>query len=204
MTISEVLMRNLVSFLVLITISLFMTGSAPAKDFEPARYKFDKDHTTILFFINHLGYSDKIGRFNDYEGYFLFDEKNPESSKTEVTIKTTSIDTGSKVLDAKLQEKDWFNTAEFPDIKFRSTQVNVTGTNKADVVGWLTMLGVEKPVTLHATFNKAAEMPMVKHYVAGFSADGIVKRSDFGMISGVPFVEENVRVHIEMEGIREE
>ena len=38
---------------------------------------------------------------------------------------------------------------------------------------------------------------------AGFSADAVINRSDFGMINSVPFVGEDVRLHIESEFVRE-
>lgn len=167
------------------------------------KYSFDKEHTTILFFVNHLGFSEKIGKFTDYEGHFMFDEKNPKESSVELDIKPASIDTDSKALDKVLQGKDWFNTKKYPVMHFRSSQVKVTGKNTADVIGWLTLLGKEKPVTLKVKFNKAGIHPMTKKSMAGFSIDTTINRSNFGMINGVPFVSENVRIHVEMEGMAE-
>ena len=58
--------------------------TAPLAHAGAERYRFDKDHTTILFFVNHLGFSDKIGRFTDYEGTLLLDEAFPEKSSIQV------------------------------------------------------------------------------------------------------------------------
>ena len=38
-------------------------------------------HAFVEFKIKHLGYSWLKGRFNDFEGEFNYDEKNPEKSK---------------------------------------------------------------------------------------------------------------------------
>src|SRR6185295_5295293 len=78
------------------------------------KYIIDKEHTTILFSVNHLGYSDFIGRFKDFEGYFLLDEKNPQYSKVEVTINLKSIDNSSERLNEILQGEKWFNSEKFP------------------------------------------------------------------------------------------
>ena len=189
----------------MILLAVFASITATHANAEPARYKFDKEHTSITFFVNHLGYSNMAGRFNDYDGYFIFDQESPLDSKVEVTVKPASVDTVSKELDKHLQGEKWFNTAKFPEIKFRSTQVKVTGDKDAELTGWLTLLGVEKAITMKVKFNKAGEFAMDKsRYIAGFSADTTINRSQFGMNEGVPFVSEDVRIHIEVEGIREE
>jgi len=64
---------------------------APAKA-QIEIYEFDKAHTQILFFVNHLGFSNSQGEFHDYDGSFQFNRADPEKSKVEVVIKTNSID----------------------------------------------------------------------------------------------------------------
>lgn len=192
------MLRNFISFSFAV---LFLAVSAEAK---PARYDLDKAHTGIFFFVNHLGFSDKIGQFRDYDGYFLFDKDNPKEGVVEVVIRPKGIDTGSKELDEELQKDKWFNTAKYPEIKFKSTRVEVTGENKADVTGWLTMLGVEKPMTLKVSFNREGKHPVNEKHVAGFSAKAVIYRSAFGMDNFVPMVGDEVRVLIEAEGFKQE
>lgn len=179
-----------------LTFSLFITPS------KAAEYEFDKEHTTILFFIDHLGFSDKIGRFTDYDGTLIFDENKPEKSELNVVLKPSGIRTDSEKLDEVLQGKNWFNTAEFPEMKFEATKFKVLENNKGEVSGWLEMLGEEKYVTLDVTFNKAATHPITGDYVAGFSAETSIQRDAFGMINNIPFIGEEVRVVIETEFIR--
>ena len=63
----------------------------------------------------------------------------------------------------------------------------MTGPATADVTGDLTLKGVTKPVTLHATFNGGYEgHPQDPHARIGFSAHGVLKRSDFGITLGIP------------------
>src|SRR3546814_8143255 len=45
----------------------------------------DPEHTTAVFMVNHLGYSNMIGRFNEVSGSFTFDENAPEAAS--VTLK---------------------------------------------------------------------------------------------------------------------
>ena len=165
------------------------------------RYEFDKSHTNIMFRINHLGFSNMIGLFTDYSGGFTFDPQKPEASTIDVTIKPSSVRTSSPELDAHLQKEEFFNSAKFPDIRFVSTGVKVTGSNTGEVTGNVTMLGVTKPATLKVVFNKMDVHPYTKAYIAGFSADATIKRSDFGMNYGIPNVGDEVTLHIETEGV---
>lgn len=166
------------------------------------RFEFDKSHTRILFFINHLGFSETVGEFTDYDGHFTFDEKAPETSSVDITLKPAGIRTPSTDLDKHLQAPDWFNTEKYPDIRFVSTDIKVNAASKtADVTGNLTMLGVTKPVVLHVTFNKADYHPMAGFYVAGFKGEATLKRSDFGFTNAIPMVGDEVRLLVHTEGM---
>ena len=180
-------------------IALTLLFATPA--FAADRYEFDKSHTNILFFINHLGLSEMVGVFTDYDGHFTFDPKEPEKSTVDVTLKPTGIRTSSEALDKHLQAKDFFNSEQFPTIRFVSTGIKVTGANTGDVTGNVTMLGITKPAVLHVRFNKADYHPMTKDFVAGFAAEAMLKRSVFGMTTGIPMVGDDVRLVIHTEGV---
>lgn len=164
-------------------------------------YTLDKEHTNIVFHINHLGFSEMVGLMTSYDGSFRFDPHQPKQSSVDVTINPAGIHTSSKKLDEVLQGAQWFNTAKFPTMHFVSTAINVTGAHTGDVTGNLTMLGVTKPVVLHVHFNKADFFPMVHDFKAGFSATATIKRSDFGMTSYIPMVGDEVRLEIQTEGV---
>ena len=163
------------------------------------KYEFDKSHTHIIFLINHLGFSNTVGRIKDYDGYFTFDEKDPEKSELDITLKPESIDTSVPALDKELKGEKFFNVEKFPGIHFKSTKVTKTGEKTGDITGDMTMLGVTKPVVLHVTYNKSGIHPYTNNYTSGFSADALVRRSDFGMSAFLPGVGDEARVHIEVE-----
>lgn len=167
-------------------------------------YTFDKAHTQILFFVNHLGFSNSQGEFHEYDGFFNFDRENPENSKIDVTIKTSSIDMDDKEWDDHMKNEDFFHVEKFPTMTFKSTDIEVSGENTADITGDLTLLGVTKPVTLNVTHNKSGRHPYSGKYVSGFSATTTLKRSDFGMTYGLPAVGDEVEIILEVEGIRTE
>ncbi len=159
-------------------------------------YSLNKPHTQIIFSIDHLGYTHSYGKFLDYSGALKLDESHPESSSVDADIKTASIDMGDEGWSKKVREI--FKADKYPDMTFKSTAVKRLSDKSADVAGDLTMRGVTKPVTLRVTFNKEGRDPFGK-YVAGFSAETDIKRSEFGMTDYAPAVGDDVHIVIEAE-----
>ena len=188
----------------LVLASVLVLGFSTSAKADVEMYHFDKAHTQILFFVNHLGFSTSQGEFLDYDGQFTFDTESLENSAVEVAIKTASIDMDDEKWDEHLKGADFFDVEQFPEMTFKSTEIKVTGENTADITGDLTLLGVTKPVVLHVTHNKSGVHPYSGAYVAGFSASATLKRSEFGMNYGVPGVGDDVKIMLEVEGIRQE
>ena len=178
--------------------AIFYIQPAKAAD----QYSFDKAHTQILFFVDHLGFSKSQGEFLDYDGHFNFNTSEPAKSDVEVTIKTASIDMDHEGWNDHMKNADFFDVEKFPTMTFKSTAIEVTGDNTANITGDFTLLGVTKPVVLAVTHNKSDTHPFSGKYVSGFSASTTIKRSDFGMTYGVPGVGDDVEVRIEVEGVR--
>jgi len=168
------------------------------------KYELDTDHTNVLFFVNHLGFSTMEGEFDDVQGSFVFDQEDVTKSQVSVTIKATSVDTDVEALDDHLRSAEFFDVDNHPDIRFESRGIEKTGENTGQITGDLTMHGVTKSVTLDATFNRAGEHPMTKLYVAGFSATTSLIRSEYGIVYGTPYVGDQVDIRIEVEGLRVE
>jgi polyisoprenoid-binding protein YceI len=72
-------------------------------------------------------------------------------------------------------------------MKYVSSSIDSTGANTMRINGELTLRGVTKPVMLQATYNGGyAGHPKDPHARIGFSAHGVLKRSDFGISYGIP------------------
>lgn len=181
---------------------LSVLGAGPASA-ALERYTFDPVHTQVLFFVSHLGFSNSAGKFLAFDGGFSFDPDSWASSSVDVGIRTASINMDDQKWEKHLRSEDFFNVQKYPVMGFKSTKVEQTGERQALIHGDLTLLGVTRPVTLEATFNKAGVHPKSKQYVAGFSARTVVKRSEFGMNYGVPMLGDDVEVRLEVEGIRQ-
>jgi polyisoprenoid-binding protein YceI len=178
--------------------------TSPPGSHDPSRvtggnYTLDPYHTQVTFLVNHLGFSLFRGTFGSIEGSMTLDRANPAHSKLAVDIPMSGLVTTTQSLTEHLMNADFFDTGKFPKGHFEATSVKVSGT-EAQISGNLTLKGVTKPVTLQARLIGAGNFtnPMTKipQEIVGFEAKTEVKRSDFGLSYGVPFVSDLVSLEI--------
>lgn len=174
-------------------------------------YTLDKSHASLIFRVDHLGFSNYTARFKKFDAKLEFDPKNLGAAKVTAIVDPNSLETDfptpEKVdFNAQLRGEQWLDTAKYPEIKFESKRIEVTGDNTVRVHGDFTLHGVTKPVVLDAKFNGGyAGHPFDPAARIGFSAQGTLKRSEFGMGYGVPApgtkfgVGDDVRILIEAE-----
>jgi polyisoprenoid-binding protein YceI len=173
-------------------------------------YDLDKTHASVTFRVNHLGMSRYTARFTGIDGKLNFDPANPAAMSIEASVDTRSIKTDypnpTPDFDAELAGPNWLDAARFPKITFKSTSVEPTGPNTAKVTGDFSLHGVTKPLVLDVIFNGGYDgAPMDPGSRVGFSAQGKIKRSDFGVSYGVPQpgstfgVGDEVEIQIEAE-----
>ena len=168
------------------------------------KYLLDKPHTQVIFFINHLGFTNSSGKFLDYTGEILWDKAQPEKSNVNVTIQTASLDMGDATWNEHVESDKFLDAAKYPTMTFKSTSIKRTGDKTANITGDLTLHGVTKPVVLAAQLNGDAKHPMMNRMDAGFSATAKLKRSDFGMSTYVPMIGDDVEIRLEVEAYKED
>lgn len=206
-----ILMAGVAVGLGFVPAGLSYAADTPYNEMPAGVYNLDETHAQLIWKVSHLGLSNYTARFTSFDADLTFDPANPENSSLTATIDPTSIKTDypypeKKDFDKKLVEgKEWFNVAAFPEIKFESKELAVTGENTGTMMGHLTFLGVTKPVTLDVTFNGAmASQPFSSKPTLGFSATGSLKRSEWGMATYVPNIGDEVQIMIEAEFAMEE
>lgn len=167
-------------------------------------YDFDNedDHQFINFKISHLGYSWLYGRFNEFDGQFVYDAENPENSSVEVTVDTSSVDSNHGERDKHLREEDFLYVNEYPEATFKSTKVVVGEDGEAEIIGDLTLRGVTKEITLDVEMLGHGKDPW-DGYRMGFEAGTELKLSDFGIPMDLGKASETVELIISVEGIRQ-
>ncbi len=186
------LTRKLVSTMVVLAVAVL---PAVADD-----YDLDASHFAALFKVSHLGFSNTYGMIPDASGSFSFDPEKPESNALEVVVKTESINTHHEGRDKHLRGPDFFDTKQFPEMRFKSTTWEKTGDNTYAVTGDFTLLGTTKEITLDVAHLGSGEMR--GDYRTGFETTFSILRSDYGMNYGLPGVGDEVTITISFEGVR--
>ncbi|MFN0249167.1 MAG: YceI family protein [Kofleriaceae bacterium] len=162
-------------------------------------YALDPIHSVVTFKIKHMNVSHTIGRFNKVEGSFTLDG-DLAKTKVEIKVAADSVYTADKKRDDHLKSPDFLNAAQFPTITFASTAVKVAD-GRFEVTGDLDLHGVKKPVT--ATFELVGagkHMMDDKQFLAGFTGDLTIKRTDFGMDKMVGPAGDDITLTIAVEG----
>lgn len=160
-------------------------------------YVIDSKESLVRYGTNHMGFTDFWGTFPGAVGKLTLDPKNLAASTLEITVPVAGLETTNRELDHVLFSDQFFDGDKFPKMRFVSTAITRTGPHTAKVVGDLTLHGITKPATLSVTFNGAGPNSFKKNVLtAGFRAEGVVKRSDFGMGKYVPIVSDETTIAI--------
>jgi polyisoprenoid-binding protein YceI len=168
----------------------------------PATYVIDGTHTLPRFSYSHFGYSNQLSRFNKASGKIVLDRK-AKTGSVDVTIDTTSVDTGSALFDEHIRGADFLDTAKYPKISFTSDKLKFDGENLVSVDGTLSIKGISKPVTLTVTSFQCMPHPMLKKEACGANATTVVKRTEFNMGKYAPHVGDEVTITIPVEAVKE-
>ena len=185
--------------LVLLAIAASFSTAALAA---PESYVLDTNHTKPRFSYSHFGYSTQLSRFDKVEGKFVID-RAAKTGSVDVTIDTTSVDTGYPLFNEHIQAEDFLNTAKFPTATFVSKKVNFEGDKPVSVDGTLTIKGVSKPETLKVTSFMCMPHPILKKDACGANATVVVKRTDFNMGKYAPYVSDEVTIDLPVEAVKQ-
>lgn len=159
-------------------------------------------HASIKFRVQHLGYSWLYGRFNEFSGNFSYDEKAPEKSSVEVTIKTSSVDSNHAERDKHLRSDDFLHVDKYPEARFVSTSYSQGEDGSGVLKGNLTLNGVTRPVEIDVEFIGAGQDPW-GGYRAGFEGKTSFAMADFGIVKDLGPKSKDVELTLSVEGIRQ-
>ncbi len=169
---------------------------------EVETYTVDPQHTFPAYEIGHFGYSFQRGRFNKTQGKIMLDTAAGAGS-AEITIDTASVSSGVAKLDENLRGEDFFDTAKFPQMTFKSSDFTFDGERVRQARGTLTINGITKPVTFEVTHFKCGVNPMMMRKVCGADMVANIKRSDFGMKYLLPMLADEVVLRVNVEAIKD-
>jgi polyisoprenoid-binding protein YceI len=185
-------MRHL-ALLSLLTVATFLPSLSRA---QVPVFVITQQDSSIKFSVKAS--VELAGTFEKWDATLKFTSPDVTTGVLDVKIQAASVNTGSGMKDGKLKSKDFFDVEHDPLITFKSTKIVQTGPTTFDVPGTFTIRGVSKPETLTlAVSGVGTGTGDIKGTMA-------FDRKEFGMNSGIPFIKiaDRVEVTVDLHGKR--
>lgn len=169
---------------------------------QPVTYQLDPAHSWVHFEVEHFATSTLRGRIGPVRGEVVWDSRAGRG-EVGLTIPTASVDTGLKILDTRLRSAELLDSAAFPDAWFAATVFRHDPARPVitAVRGEFTLHGVSQPLELTAERFGCRRPADGSPEVCGGDFVAELKRSDFGITFGLPFVADRVVLRVQVEGI---
>lgn len=175
---------------------LLQASAAPAT--ATAECPIDKAHSRVTFTVTKWGFAEVEGRFYDFGGVIGFDAAHPERSRVDWRVRIASVETGAPNRNKALQGRDYFDAAQFPEMRFVSGGVRPLGNARFEVEGRMTIRGTTRPLTITMTYGGTHTVPGEGTY-AVFQTEFTIDRYDYGIVGGSvlgPAISRDVRVKL--------
>lgn len=171
-------------------------------------WQIDSAHSGIHFAVRHLVIAKVRGHFSRWTGRVTVPDGDVARATVDVTIDTSSIETGVADRDTHLKSADFLDVARFPEMTFRASRTEPVAEGRFRLVGELTLHGVTREVVLDVESSGQAQDPW-GNVRAGFEAKASIDRKDFGLTwnqvleAGGVMVGDKVEIGIEIEAVRQ-
>jgi polyisoprenoid-binding protein YceI len=178
----------------------FLFASLPALANETLT--IDQGHSAVVFNWNHRGFSNPVARFEKLEGTIVLDASDITKSSVSVKIPLEGLRTAIEFLDRRLKGDEFFAATKYPEITFKSTGIAKGTMDTLMITGDLAVHGVTKSIVLNAKINKIQPGSRSEPGMAGFEAETMLRRTDYGVDKYVPTVSDEIYVHMTLEAFQ--
>ncbi len=170
-------------------------------------WNVDPAHSKIGFAVKHMGIATVRGDFTEFEGTLEIGE-DLSTAKAYGTVKAASVDTNEPQRDEHLRSPDFFDVAQFPELRFESTEIEALDEDEFRITGQLTIHGVTDEIVLHAEIQGTDTDPWGNERV-GLEVTGQLSRADYGMKfnqalgSGNMLVADKVKLALDISAVKQ-
>jgi polyisoprenoid-binding protein YceI len=172
------------------------------------RWEIDSSHSSVHFSVRHLVIAKVRGTFARWSGTVQVPGGDFSKATVSVTIDASSIDTGVADRDAHLKSPDFFDAAQYPELRFVGKRVEPQSGSEIDVVGDLTIKGITREVVLRVEQHGQTKDPW-GNVRAAFTAKTSIDRKDFGLTwnqaleTGGVMVGDRVEIEADVQAVRQ-
>src|SRR5688500_1752170 len=146
---------------------------------------FDDSHSNLQFSVTNLMVAEIEVSMKITEALLKVPGNDFSNAMIDIKADVASIDTDNDGRDEHLRSPDFFDSARYPVLTFKSREFKKIAENKYSATGDLTFHGITKVVTMDVIANTNVR-PYDQKNVVGFKANGVIKRTDFDIAADTP------------------
>ncbi|MCT8139363.1 YceI family protein [Anaerobacillus sp. CMMVII] len=171
------------------------------------KWAVDTAHSSVDFSVKHMMIANVKGTFNEFSAEIDADPNDLTTADISFSIDTASIDTRNEDRDNHLRSADFFDVENFPKLTFKATEIVSNGDGEYELQGDLTIRGVTRKESFTVKFEGQGKDPWGNEKV-GFSANGKIKRSDYGLTwnaaleTGGVLVGDQIKISLEIQAAK--
>ncbi len=172
-----------------------------------SKWTIDPAHSSVDFSIKHMMIANVKGTFNRFDAVIEANPADLTTAQIEFNIELASIDTRNEDRDNHLRSADFFDVENHQTMTFKATNIVNNGDGEYDVTGDLSLHGVTKKETFTVVYEGSGKDPWGNEKV-GFSVNGAIKRSDYGLTwnsaleTGGVLVGDKVKISLDVQALR--
>ena len=169
-------------------------------------WTIDPVHSHVGFSVKHMVVATFRGYFADYDGLLTSSEDG--TPVLHGSVKADSIVVKDENLAAHLKSPDFFDTAQYPEISFSSSVVNVAEDGNVEVEGDLTIKGNTHRVTARGTLN-GPHTDIAGNDKIGVELEAVIDRREYGLEWNAPLpkggfaLDNDVKLEVTLELVKE-
>lgn len=170
-------------------------------------WNMDPTHSELGFKVKHMMVTNLSGKFTDFSVQASSDDDQFSNPAISFSAKIASVNTGQEQRDTHLRSPEFFDMEAHPEMTFKASKMEKISDENYKMHGDLTIKGVSKPVQLDVEFGGIGKDPW-GNTKAGFTVNGKIKRSDFGLTWNAPLetggvlVSDEVRINSEIQLVK--
>jgi polyisoprenoid-binding protein YceI len=181
-----------------------MSTETIAQQIPAGTYAVDPVHSSVTFAITHNG----VATFRSGFGSYAARLRGGEAATLEGTVDVASIEIDEEQLKGHLLSPDFFDAGRHPQLRFRSTELDVADDGTVTLRGELEIRGEKREVEASGRFGRLGG-DLAGNARVGLSIATTVDRRDFGLDwnaelpSGGEVLDYAVEIAVELELVEE-
>ncbi|HUR70090.1 MAG TPA: YceI family protein [Candidatus Thermoplasmatota archaeon] len=170
-------------------------------------WTIDPSHSQAEFTVRHLMISNVRGTIPIRRAMIVRDQDDITKSRVEAELDVAGLTSGAADRDAHLRSADFFDVAQHPTMRFRSTRIEKV-EDGLRVHGELTIRNVARPIVLDVELLGEGKDPWGGTR-SGAVATTTFDRRDFGLTwnaaleAGGVLVGDKVKVHLNLQAVKQ-